>query len=177
MSTYSTEPAFGAMFEATSARVYAYARRHADADTAPDVVAEVYLIAWKRRDKVPDEPVPWLIVTARNVLHRHWRTRSRQQRLATELAGIEALATASSADGDDRQALVTAFSRLSEADRETLLLVGWDGLTPQQAAGVVGCSPNTFAARLSRARRRLTDQTEGRATTLRAAPLPQGDSL
>ena len=161
------------MFQATSTRVYAYARRHADVDVAPDIVGEVYLIAWQRRRVLPDEPLPWLLVTARNILHRYWRNRSRQQRLATELAGIEAVAATSQAPVEDRLALADAFARLSEDDRETLLLVGWDGLTPQQAAEVLGCSPNTFAARLSRARRRLSTHASDR-TPLRLVALPAG---
>lgn len=173
VSAFSSEPAFSAMFEATSTRVYAYARRHADVDVAPDVVGEVYLIAWQRRRVLPDEPLPWLLVTARNVLHRYWRNRSKQQRLATELAGIEAVAATSEASVEDRIALTEAFARLSEVDRETLLLVGWDGLTPQQAAEVLGCSANTFAARLSRARRRLSTNASDR-TPLRLVALPAG---
>ena len=174
MSTYSTEAAFAAMFEATSGRVYAYARRHADADVAPDVVGEVYLVAWKRRDDLPGEPRPWLLVTARNVLHRYWRQLSRRQRLTTELDGIDALAAASDASAEERIALADAFARLSEDDRETLLLVGWDGLTPTQAADVVGCSANAFAARLSRARRRLSAHT-GDHAAVRLVALPTGE--
>lgn len=174
VSAYSTPDAFEAMFEATSARVYAYARRHASADVAPDVVGEVYLVAWARRADLPNEPLPWLLVTARNVLHRHWRTRSKQQRLAAGLEGVAAMAAASDASPDDRLALADAFARLSEDERETLLLVGWDGLTPQQAAEVLGCTANAFAARLSRARRRLSTHL-GDPAPLRLAALPTGD--
>ena len=118
VSAYSTPDAFEAMFEATSARVYAYARRHASADVAPDVVGEVYLVAWARRADLPNEPLPWLLVTARNVLHRHWRTRSKQQRLAAGLEGVAAMAAASDASPDDRLALADAFARLSEDERD-----------------------------------------------------------
>lgn len=148
------------MFEATSPRVYAYARRHADAEVAQDIVGEVYLVAWRRGRDLPDEPLPWLLVAARHTLQRHWRHRSAAARLAAELGGIEALARASEVDPDDRMDLMAAFNRLSEDDRETLLLVGWDGLTHPQAAQVLGCTPNTFAARLSRARSRLTRLTQ-----------------
>jgi len=44
---------------------------------------------------------------------------------------------------------------LPEADREVLWLVGNDGLTPMQAAGVLGVSPTAFRMRLMRARRAL----------------------
>ncbi|MFV0463048.1 MAG: RNA polymerase sigma factor [Nostocoides sp.] len=165
---------FEAMFHETSPRVYAYARRHANADVAPDIVSEVYLVAWRRRARIPDQPIPWLLVVARNALHRHWRTRSRQERLAAELTGIAALAATSPASVEDQLTLVDAFGELSEEDRETLLLVGWDGLTPQQAATVVGCSPNTFSARLSRARRRLSDRA-GDTPPVRPTAVTIGD--
>lgn len=120
-----------------------------EADVALDVVGEVYLVAWRRRGDLPEEVLPWPLVTARNVVRRFWRNRLTEWRLATELAGIQAVAAMSGAPAEDRLALADAFARLSESDRETLLLVGWDGLTPMQAAEVVGCSANTFAARLS----------------------------
>ncbi|WP_342371806.1 sigma-70 family RNA polymerase sigma factor [Propioniciclava soli] len=168
-----SEGDFEALFAATSASVFAYARRHVEADVAADVVSEVYLVAWKRRHELPDEPVAWLLVTARHVVLRYWRTRSRQLRLMTELAGIQAMAATSDASVEERSALGAAFAALSADDREALLLVGWDGLTPQQAARVMGCSANTFAARLSRARRRLSNQA-GDQRSLRLVALPAG---
>ena len=44
---------------------------------------------------------------------------------------------------------------LSPGERETLLLIAWDGLSTARAAAVAGCSPRTFAVRLHRARQRL----------------------
>ena len=49
----------------------------------------------------------------------------------------------------------------SEADREILLLAAWEGLTTGEIGTVLGCSPNTAAVRLHRARRRLDDAMEG----------------
>lgn len=56
---------------------------------------------------------------------------------------------------DSGQAVLRALSALREPDREALLLVAWEGLEPGRAARVLGVRPNTFAARLSRARRRF----------------------
>jgi RNA polymerase sigma-70 factor (ECF subfamily) len=47
---------------------------------------------------------------------------------------------------------------LSEADRELLTLIGWEELTPTEAAGALGISPLTARTRLHRARRRLRDR-------------------
>lgn len=154
-STPGEDAAFAELFGRSSPRVYAYARRHLDATAAQDVVSEVFLAAWRRRDTLPDDPLPWLLVTARNVINNHLRSSTRQARLARHLAGVEQITQLSSATQVERVALVAAFAQLRLDDREALLLVGWDGLTPSQAAEVLGCTPNTFAARLHRARRRF----------------------
>ncbi len=65
------------------------------------------------------------------------------------------MAATSDADPAERAALIEAFRQLRLEDREVLLLVGWDGLGPDQAAAVLGCSKSAFTARLHRARRRF----------------------
>lgn len=155
MSSYSDSASFEALYRSTGLRLYAYARRQGDADLARDVVSETFLIAWRRRDELPEDVLPWLFVTARNVLFAHWRSRTKHERLTGELEGLAHLTELSDADEDERLVLLAAFARLSESDREILLLIGWDGLSAAQAASLLGCSANTFSARLSRARRRL----------------------
>ena len=156
-TTPSDDAAFVDLFDTFSATVYAYARRHIDADSAYDVVSEVFVAAWRRSDALPDDALPWLLVTARNVIANQVRSLTRQQRLARHLAGVERAAGSSGADPAERAALVEAFARLRLDDREALLLVGWDGLTPTAAAQVLGCSPGAFTARLHRARRRFDE--------------------
>ena len=46
---------------------------------------------------------------------------------------------------------------LPEKDREALLLIAWDDLTPALAAASLGISSVAFRVRLHRARRRLSD--------------------
>jgi DNA-directed RNA polymerase specialized sigma24 family protein len=47
-------------WRAHASRVHAYACRHGAADWADDVVSETFLVAFRRFDAVPDEPVAWL---------------------------------------------------------------------------------------------------------------------
>jgi RNA polymerase sigma-70 factor, ECF subfamily len=156
MHTEPAEAAFRRCYQTTSARVYAYVRRQSDEDDCDDIIAEVYLAAWRHFDHLPTEPVPWLLGTARKVLANHWRSRGRRQRLAAEIAGISQLATADCAtQAVDRTDLVAALGQLSGEDREILLVTGWDGLNSSQAAEVLQCSPQAARARLSRARKRL----------------------
>ena len=64
-----------------------------------------------------------------------------------------------------------ALRALRGSDREALLLVAWEDLTPTQAAAALGITPTAFRVRLYRARRRL------RATlaSSQPAPMPQLD--
>jgi len=48
--------------------VRSYAARRAGLDAADDVVAEVFLTAWRRIDDLPDDPLPWLLGVTRRVL-------------------------------------------------------------------------------------------------------------
>jgi RNA polymerase sigma-70 factor (ECF subfamily) len=54
--------------------------------------------------------------------------------------------------------LAAALRALSESDREALLLIAWEDLTPSQAAASLGITAAAFRVRLHRARRRLSDR-------------------
>jgi RNA polymerase sigma factor (sigma-70 family) len=160
----SRDERFEDWFHNYYARVLAYGlRRLPDRSVAEDVAAETFLIAWRRLDEVPGDPLPWLLGTARHVIHNELRSSRRRDRLTARLgaeppalvpAPLPALEVApplSIAVPD----VVRALERLDERDREVLLLVTWDGLDRRGAAAVLGCSRGTFAVRLHRARVRL----------------------
>ncbi|MGH2927569.1 MAG: sigma factor-like helix-turn-helix DNA-binding protein [Solirubrobacteraceae bacterium] len=68
--------------------------------------------------------------------------------------------------------LLGALAVLRERDREALTLVAWDGLTPAQAAAVLGEPSDRFRQRLHRARRRLrAELADVRAAELRRREL------
>ncbi|HUN79225.1 MAG TPA: RNA polymerase sigma factor [Solirubrobacteraceae bacterium] len=138
--------------------ILAYALRRAPSpEDAADAVAETFLVAWRRLSEVPAEPQArlWLYGVAHRVmlnLHRAERRRNRlAERLGTEL---RTLATPPSPD-DRARALLAALQTLAPEDRELLLLVGWEELSPAQAATVLGISAVAARVRLHRARRRL----------------------
>ncbi|MDM4719674.1 RNA polymerase sigma factor [Micromonospora sp. WMMA1363] len=149
---------FNDLWQRHSARVMAYALRHVDPDTAQEVVSETFLIAWRRLRDVPGEPLPWLLVVARNTIANQRRSGHRRNMLQAELQRLELVAEAApSAEVSalQRAETLTALAALSAVEREALLLVAWDGLSAAQAARVAGCSRATFHLRLHRARRRL----------------------
>ena len=147
-----------ALFHEHSRRVLAYLLHRGAGDEAADLLSETFAVAWRRLDAVPDDPLPWLLVVARNVLAHHHRSH-RRSRALVETWALEQrrpdVVTDVAEDVADRNHVRSAVSSLSAEDREVLMLVGWDGLTATEAAVVLGCAPGAFSVRLHRARRRL----------------------
>jgi RNA polymerase sigma-70 factor (ECF subfamily) len=131
-------------------------RRSADPDDAADVVAETFLIAWRRLGEVPlgGEARLWLYGTARRVLANQDRGTRRRDRL-TERLRDELRQQLPAHQAQEGSAFLEALAGLGEADRELLMLIGWEELTPTQAAQALGISPFAARTRLHRARRRL----------------------
>lgn len=154
------EERFNALYGAHYRAVLSYAARRTDPDTARDVVAETFLIAWRRLEAVPADSgqvEPWLYGVARRVLANADRAQRRTQRLAAR--AIQDLADEALADPalvvSERHRVLQALHRMPEAEREALRLVGWEGLDLAGAALAMGCSRSAMAVRLHRARRRL----------------------
>jgi RNA polymerase sigma-70 factor, ECF subfamily len=134
--------------------VKGYVMRRAPASIADDLVADVFTVCWRRLEDVPADPLPWLIGVAARVLRTHRRGESRRLRLGQRLAGAEPPGSAE-APAVENQTLGLALQQMRDADRELLLLIAWDGLSPTQAAAVLGIAPVTVRVRLHRARNRL----------------------
>jgi RNA polymerase sigma-70 factor (ECF subfamily) len=147
---------FEALYRAHVGAVAGYVRRRSDAQIADDVVADVFVVVWRRLSDVPDDPLPWLLGVARRMLANRRRSSGRDAALRSKLTSVVAAADPTPEPPTGASAAVLdALSRLSERDRETLLLIAWEGLSTAQAARVLGVRPNTFAARRSRARQRF----------------------
>jgi len=161
---------FTSLYDQFYRNVLRYALQHAERDGAEDVASEVFLIAWRRRDSIPDPPLPWLLGVARNLLSKHVGAGRRRQRLTERIAALTSAANLPAWDAGDyvveRETALAAFMSLPDRDVETLTLVTWHGLSITDAATVAGCSPRAFTVRLHRARRRLTDalRDEGETT-------------
>lgn len=150
---------FESCFRDNYAAVLAFAvRRLPDRATAEDAAAETFAVVWRRRDVIPEEPLPWLYGIVLRVVANQRRSGQRQRRLSDRLAH-EVSSRESTPELADalhrRDAFAHAFQRLSEREREVLRLVAWDGLDTREAARVLGCSAAAFRVRLHRARRRL----------------------
>ena len=152
---------FESLFGTTRLGVLAYlARRTAQPADAADLLAEVYLTAWRRIDDVPpgDEARLWVYGVARRVLANHHRRTRTRTGLAVTLEAT--LRTAAEGDlapvADPRSDAVAAgLDQLDVNDRELLTLTAWEGFTPAEIAQVIGVPAATVRVRLHRARKRL----------------------
>lgn len=158
MSTSEAERRLNDLYAAHAVRVHTYARRHCGSDGADEVLSQTFMVAWRRLDNLPADPLPWLIAIARNVIAN--RRRSLRRGLNLTLAIQSATVATASDTADivvDRLHLVAALESLSAKEREALLLVAWDGLTAEQAASALGCGERAFRGRVTRARRHLAE--------------------
>jgi RNA polymerase sigma-70 factor (ECF subfamily) len=149
---------FDALFREHHPAVRAYARRRVPTEVLDDIVSETFLVVWRRLEDVPESPLPWLLTVARNVIGTERRGAARRRRLwlKAQSGHVEGYDPGESTFGDAR--VLSALARLNERDREALTLVAWDGLTPAQAAAVLGEPSVRFRQRLHRAGRRLRAQ-------------------
>ena len=176
------EQHFRQVYAATFEPLLAYALRRVEqpADAA-DVVAETFLVAWRRRREIPagGEARLWLYGVARRVLANHHRGGVRRERLGQRLRQRLALATDPAEEVPQRLAVRDALARLGELDREVLLLTVWEGLEPREAAAVLDVSPAAVRTRLSRARARLRQlvgddpAASGHVLDVLTAPVPE----
>lgn len=152
------EARFRALFDETYPvlRRYAHHRGLSPSDS-DDLVAEVFTVVWRRIDDVPADAAPWIFGVARNVLRNTRRSAVRRARLVARLPQPEPQLPPEPepAATPDVARVRRALATLDGRDRELLMLVAWDELTPAQAAAALGWPVGTARVRLHRARRRL----------------------
>jgi RNA polymerase sigma-70 factor (ECF subfamily) len=156
--------AFEAIYEAYRPRLFAFlVRLSRRRDVAEDLLEETWLRLVTRAATLIDDArlAPWLFAVARNLYFSWCRSRAVDETRATDLdpawpapeRGDSPFAAVARAELESR--MEAALARLPLRDRELLLLVGVEGLTPSEAAGVCGLPAVTLRARLHRARERL----------------------
>lgn len=159
----SREARFRAVFAATYPDLLRFAQRRVHPSHAEDVVADAFLVAWRRWDDAPADPAdvrPWLFGVVRATMLNARRGDRRRDALATRIGDGEPPGAADDAAGvaaevAARLDLRRGWARLDPAEQEVIALCVWDGLTSAQAAAVLGCTATAYRLRLSRARRAL----------------------
>jgi RNA polymerase sigma-70 factor (ECF subfamily) len=146
--------------------VQAYLVRRGLGAKAPEILSDVFLVAWRKIDQIPEDPLPWLLAVTRKTASNYRRGVRRQSALVGRLAAEPAPVALQYEDQDvASQSVLEALASLPQRDQEALMLVAWDGLRAREAARVLGCSPAAFRVRLHRARVKLSEALRERELT------------
>lgn len=136
-----------------SQRVYGYVyRRTTDVQLAQQITNDVFRIAWQHQKEPSAEVLPWLLVTARNLIANEFRARRRQRSLVEKLGGAE-LARRREPEDDPGSAVRDVLNTLRPQEREILMLAYWDLLSILEISSILECSPDSAKSRLFRARK------------------------
>ena len=84
------EQRFNDLFERHHADVFRYCVRRLNPTDAEDTAAEVFAVAWRRLDQIPDTEMAkaWLLAVAYRVVGNQYRGRARRGRLSARLGGF-----------------------------------------------------------------------------------------
>jgi RNA polymerase sigma-70 factor (ECF subfamily) len=156
--------AFVALCRRHGPAIHAYLARRVGRQGADDLFGEVWLRAYAARatyDSRLGDHLPWLYGIARNVVRAHWRQQQRGEAI------LLTLPTDPWADADERvdaasqlDQLRLALALLSAEEREVLLLVAWERLTPAEVARVLDIPQGTARSRLHRARQLMQGEVD-----------------
>jgi len=154
--------AFDAVYDAYRPRVFGFlVRLTRDRALAEDLLQETFLrlVRNARRLESGTRLKAWLLTVARNlfVSHRRWRVLDLSRLASLSQSPPPAPQTPfEQVAGSEREAAVErAIGALSVPEREVILLVCVEGLSPAEAASVIGVSASAARQRLHRARARL----------------------
>lgn len=157
---------FGLLFDRHHRRILRHSLRLVEsAAAAEDVVGMVFLEAWRRREHVrivDGSLLPWLLVTANNVVRNLNRSRRRHAAFLERLPLPSAQPDPSQEiverlDQDQRDEQVRrALASMAETDQDVLTLCVLQEMPLSTAAAVLGIPAGTVKSRLHRAKTRLT---------------------
>lgn len=177
--------AFRSLYESSYGDLLRFVQRRTEPTNAEDMVAEAFLVVWRRFSEVPtneDDARAWIFGITRNLMLNAQRGEQRRVALSVRLAEASSgLLDDSHADlVSSRIDLSRAWVLLSEVHQEALGLSVFENLAAPQAAKVLGISPVAFRLRLTRARRALRlllNHLPRRASCAAAAPAERASTL
>lgn len=170
------EAEFDRLYHTHHRAVLAYCLRRANHASAYDATAEVFVVAWRRIGDVPvgDEARWWLIGVASRVLGNQRRSYRRLARLLGRLASEPSMPVvgpeAEVIRHEQDQQIVSALSRLRQADQEVLRLWAWDELPRDEIARLLDVSRPALDKRITRALTRLENQLASKRNRLFGSP-------
>jgi RNA polymerase sigma factor (sigma-70 family) len=155
---------FAELYDRHAPDIHRYVARRLGDSAADDVVAETFLVAFRRRDRFdPSRGAarPWLYGIASNLIAGHRRSEVMQYRVLAKTA-VDPVVESHHDRAEERVAaaavtrqLGAALARLAKRDRDVLLLVAWESLTYDEVAQALGIPIGTVRSRLNRARKKV----------------------
>jgi RNA polymerase sigma factor (sigma-70 family) len=155
---------FAELYDRHAPDIHRYVARRLGDSAADDVVAETFLVAFRRRDRFdPSRGAarPWLYGIASNLIAGHRRSEVMQYRVLAKTA-VDPVVESHRDRAEERVAaaavtrqLGAALARLAKRDRDVLLLVAWESLTYDEVAQALGIPIGTVRSRLNRARKKV----------------------
>jgi RNA polymerase sigma-70 factor (ECF subfamily) len=136
-----------------------------DTDDADDLVQDCLVRAL---DHVAADPAvaavrPWLFTIMHNLFVSRWRT-TRRRRVTMPADAADNVEVPVGPEQDDalsRRDLLAGLDRLTEDQRQVLLLIGVEGLEYREVASILDVPVGTVMSRLSRARDSLHAYMDG----------------
>jgi RNA polymerase sigma-70 factor (ECF subfamily) len=150
--------------------VYGYIAGRLDSQTADDLAAETFTLAFRHRDRFDSGRGmlrPWLLGIATNLIARHRRSEARHYRALARAAAAPAQdshenqVVASVAAQAVQPRLAGALAALSVKERDVVLLMALAELTHEEISEALGIPYGTVGSRLNRARGKLRAALEG----------------
>lgn len=136
-----------------------------DTDDADDLVQDCLVRALDgvAADRAIAAVRPWLFTIMHNLFVSRWRT-MRRRRVTMRDNPAETIEVPVAPEQDDalsRRDLLAGLDRLTEDQRQVLLLVSVEGLEYREVASILGVPLGTVMSRLSRARDNLHAYMDG----------------
>jgi RNA polymerase sigma factor (sigma-70 family) len=129
------------------------ARLYGQPDAVRDLVQKTFDTAWAKRYEVPDDPLPWLHMTAQNHLRNYYRWSCRR---SPELCGQDVLEAAAnrhlpgSGSVDHVIDLSRALAKLTKAERELWFMAYVDELSRNDIGQILGVTSAAVRQRLAK---------------------------
>jgi RNA polymerase sigma factor (sigma-70 family) len=154
--------AFDGAYERYSASLLGFLLRLSGSrDVAQDLFQEAWCRLASSAERLASDTdlLGWLLTVARNAYYDQARRERRMVSLVgeSEPPSTGAIAETGTLAREQLMVLESALARLSDIDREVLLLVGVEDLSHERTARILGLTDVALRKRLSRARERLHD--------------------
>lgn len=157
----ANEAKFRRAFDEHFDAITRYCFRRLPANQANDAAANVFAVAWKKIDQLPDDDhtLLWLYGVARNEVSTFRRSLRRAATLREKLArqpnypepGPETVVVRNA----EQSQILEALRSLNHSDQEILRLRAYEGLSLNEISIALDCSPEAAKKRSARAMKRL----------------------